>query len=83
MCFIKESNDVPTLSINELQSSLLVQEQWVKAHKGGNEEQSLSISNSIKSYSRDEGRVGTREYGRGEKKRFYGMVQVSECGTLQ
>ena len=32
VCSIKESIDLDTLSINELQSSLLVHEQWINHH---------------------------------------------------
>jgi RNase H-fold protein (predicted Holliday junction resolvase) len=41
VCSIEESNDVTTLSIDELQSSLLVHEQRMKGQKDHSEEQAL------------------------------------------
>jgi len=51
VCSIEESNDVTTLSINELQSSLLVQEQHMKSPNQDFEiEQALKVSNGGRGY---------------------------------
>jgi hypothetical protein len=52
VCSIEESNDVTTMSIDELQSSLLVHEGRMKVHKAKDEEQALKISNDFKSWKR-------------------------------
>ncbi|MCH96255.1 retrovirus-related Pol polyprotein from transposon TNT 1-94 [Trifolium medium] len=46
VCSIEESNDVTTLSVDELQSSLLVHEQRMKGQKEHNEEQAIKITNA-------------------------------------
>ncbi|MCI88348.1 retrovirus-related Pol polyprotein from transposon TNT 1-94, partial [Trifolium medium] len=46
VCSIEESNDVSTMSIDELQSSLLVHEGRMKIHQAKAEEQALKVSNS-------------------------------------
>lgn len=55
VCSVEESNDLDTLTIDELQSSLLVHEQRMKEHRG--EEQVLKVS--------FEDRFGGRGTGRG------------------
>jgi hypothetical protein len=45
VCSIEESHDVTTMSIDELQSSLLVHEERMKIHRAKDEEQALKISN--------------------------------------
>jgi hypothetical protein len=69
VCSIEESNDVTTMSIDELQSSLLVHEGRMKIHKAKDEEQALKISNlgrgnSYGNQNRSRGR-GARGRGRG------------------
>ncbi|MCI83342.1 retrovirus-related Pol polyprotein from transposon TNT 1-94, partial [Trifolium medium] len=44
VCSIEESNDVTQLTVDELQSSLLVHEQRMKAQKDKEEEQALKIT---------------------------------------
>ncbi|XP_045830971.1 uncharacterized protein LOC123922283 [Trifolium pratense] len=44
VCSIEESNDVTTLTIDELQSSLLVHEQRMKTTQDKHEEQALKVS---------------------------------------
>ncbi|MCI97870.1 retrovirus-related Pol polyprotein from transposon TNT 1-94, partial [Trifolium medium] len=46
VCSIEESNDVTSLSVDELQSSLLVHEQRMKGQKDHSEEQALKITNA-------------------------------------
>lgn len=53
VCDIEESNNVKTLSIDELQSSLLVQEQKMKIHK--EEKHVLQVSNGGRTGSRGRG----------------------------
>lgn len=67
VCSIEESNDVTTLSIDELQSSLLVHEGRMKIHQIKDEEQALKMSNSGRgsSSSRGRGRGSYRGRGRG------------------
>ncbi|XP_050896619.1 uncharacterized protein LOC127103398 [Lathyrus oleraceus] len=45
VCSIKESNDVTTLFVDELQSSLFVHEQRMKINQEKEEEQALKIAN--------------------------------------
>jgi hypothetical protein len=45
VCSIEESNDVTSLSIDELQSSLIVHEQRMKGQREVVDEQVLKISN--------------------------------------
>jgi hypothetical protein len=46
VCSIEESNDVTILSIDELQSSLLVHEQRMQGPKDHTDEQALKVSNA-------------------------------------
>ncbi|XP_057511705.1 uncharacterized protein LOC130793845 [Actinidia eriantha] len=55
VCSIEESNDLSTMTIDELQSSMLVHEQRMQGQK--EEEHALHITNSEKSGGRDEHRV--------------------------
>ena len=55
VCSIEESNNVITMTIDQLQSSLMVHEQRMKGHK--EEEQVLKITNA--------GRTGGKGRGRG------------------
>ncbi|PNX83385.1 retrovirus-related Pol polyprotein from transposon TNT 1-94 [Trifolium pratense] len=59
-CSIEESNDTTTMTVDELQSSLLVQEQRMKSQKE-EQEQILKVSHGGRGYS---GR-GDNSYGRG------------------
>lgn len=55
VCSIKESNDVTTLSIDELQNNLLVHEQRMESKKYFIEEQALKISNAGRGVVKDRG----------------------------
>ncbi|XP_045791672.1 uncharacterized protein LOC123886396 [Trifolium pratense] len=59
-CSIEESNDTTTMTVDELHSSLLVQEQRMKSQKE-EQEQILKVSHGGRGYS---GR-GDNSYGRG------------------
>ena len=70
VCSIEESNDVTTLSIDELQSSLLVQEQHMKSqNQEFDAEQALKVSN---------GGRGSVGFGRGRGKGRVNKASV-EC----
>ncbi|XP_035538492.1 uncharacterized protein LOC118343807 [Juglans regia] len=61
VCSIEESKDIDSLTIDELQSSLIVHEQRMSSHV--EEEQALKISHGDHSGGRGRGRVNYR--GRG------------------
>ncbi|PNX58278.1 hypothetical protein L195_g059112, partial [Trifolium pratense] len=68
VCSIEESRDVTAMSIDELQSSLLVHEGRMKNHKAREEEQALKVSNLGRGNSnsnRGRGRGSSRGRGRG------------------
>jgi hypothetical protein len=65
VCSIEESNDVTTLSIDELQSSLLVHESRMKGQKDSIDEQALKITNAGRGAGRGRGRNDPRGRGRG------------------
>lgn len=75
VCSIEESNDVGTLTIDELQSSLLVHEKRMRGYK--EEEQALKVTNAAKSPGRGKGRSGTRG-GRGRGRQSFNKETV-EC----
>ncbi|KAK2451463.1 putative mitochondrial protein [Trifolium repens] len=76
VCSIEESNDVTTLSIDELQSSLLVHEQRMKGQKEHSDEQALKMSNA----GRGRGRSTSRGRGRGRQSRE--LVECYKCHKL-
>jgi len=84
VCSIEESNDVTTLSIDELQSSLLVQEQRMKSqNQDFDAEQALKFSNGGRGsvgYGRGRGRSGARGRGRGRINK--GSVECFKCHKL-
>ncbi|MCI21955.1 retrovirus-related Pol polyprotein from transposon TNT 1-94 [Trifolium medium] len=67
MTSIEESNDVTTLTIDELQSSLLIHEQRMKSTQEKEDEQALKVTNSGRGYGRGRGRGGFRGRGRGRQ----------------
>jgi len=78
VCSIEESNDVTTLSVDELQSSLLVHEQRMQVQHSKEEEQALKVSQSARSYGRGRGaRTGQR--GRGGLGRGRVNKELIEC----
>jgi hypothetical protein len=76
VCSIEESNDVTALSIDELQSSLIVHEQRMKGQKEHSEEQALKVSNA----SRGRGRSTSRGRGRGRQSKE--LVECFKCNKL-
>jgi hypothetical protein len=65
VCAIEESNNIETLSIDELQGSLLVHELKIKPVK--EEEQALKASYGDKAAGRGRGRGGKMNQGRGKR----------------
>ncbi|GJS11893.1 retrovirus-related pol polyprotein from transposon TNT 1-94 [Tanacetum coccineum] len=63
VCFIEESNNLDTMTIDELHGSLLVHEQRMIRQQ--DDEQALKISNSLHSRGRGRGRGGRGGRGRG------------------
>ncbi|XP_058762698.1 uncharacterized protein LOC131636068 [Vicia villosa] len=63
VCSIEEFNDVTTISIYELQCSLLVHEEMMKGHKEFMEEQALKVFNVGRGRERSwgRGRIGGRQ----------------------
>lgn len=68
VCSIKESKDLDHLSIDELQSSLLVHEQRINCHVI--EEQALKVTYEDGLSSRGQGRGGSQGRGRGRGRGF-------------
>ncbi|CAJ2629918.1 unnamed protein product [Trifolium pratense] len=81
VCSIEESNDVTTMSIDELQSSLLVQEQRLKSQAEKVDDQVLKVAGSGRGGStRGRGRGGYRGRGRGRTDRE--NVECFKCHKL-
>ncbi|MCI06771.1 retrovirus-related Pol polyprotein from transposon TNT 1-94 [Trifolium medium] len=80
VCSIEESNDVTAMSIDELQSSLLVHEQRMKGQKDyqkeHNDDQALKMSNT----GRGRGRSSSRGRGRGRQSKE--LVECFKCHKL-
>lgn len=77
---IKESNNVTTLSIEELQSSLLVHEQRMKGQNNIIEEQALKVSNAGRGTGKGRGRLSRRDHGKGRESRE--IVECYKCHKL-
>lgn len=81
VCSIEESNDVQTLSIDELQSSLLVHEQRMRGYR--EEEQALKVTNAGRSPGRGRGRGGsTGGRGRGRQSFNKENIECYKCHKL-
>jgi transposase InsO family protein len=79
VCSIEESNDVTLLSIDELQSSLIVHEQRMKSQKESSDEQALKISNGGRGSGRGGGRNSNRGRGRGRQGKEFVNKEYIEC----
>ncbi|KAK2412918.1 hypothetical protein QL285_048063 [Trifolium repens] len=77
---IEESNDVTSLSIDELQSSFIVHEQRMKGQKEVIDEQALKISNGGRGSGRGRGRNSTRGRGRGRQSKE--NIECFKCHKL-
>lgn len=83
VCSIEESNDLTTMSIDELQSSLLVHEQRMRGHL--EEEHALKISsNEHRFEGRGRARGGFRGRGRGRGRQAFSrdLVECFKCHKL-
>ncbi|PNX55893.1 retrovirus-related Pol polyprotein from transposon TNT 1-94 [Trifolium pratense] len=78
VCSIELSSDVTTLSIDELQSSLIVHEQRVKGQQIKQEEQALKVTNG----GRGRGRGGNSTRGRGRGRQSKENVECYKCHKL-
>ncbi|GAU47762.1 hypothetical protein TSUD_192990 [Trifolium subterraneum] len=78
VCSIEESNDVTLLSIDELQSSLIVHEQRMKNQRDHIEEQALKAASS----GRGRGRSSQRGRGRGRSSQSKEFVECFKCHKL-
>ncbi|PNX83543.1 retrovirus-related Pol polyprotein from transposon TNT 1-94, partial [Trifolium pratense] len=78
VCSIELSNDVTTLSIDELQSNLIVHEQHMKGQQIKQEEQTLKVTNGGR--GRGRGRSSTRGRGRGRQSNE--NVECYKCHKL-
>lgn len=80
VCSIEESNDLDLLTIDELQSSLLVHEQRLNRHNGDmREEQALKVSYGEQFEGRNRGKgFVARGRGRGSGRQFLNKATV-EC----
>jgi hypothetical protein len=79
VCSIEESNDVTTMSIDELQSSLIVHEQRMKGQKESYDEQALKIANGGRG-GRGRGRNPSRGRGRGRQSKE--LIECYKCHKL-
>lgn len=79
VCAIEESKDIKLLSVDELQSSLLVHEQNLSKHKGEERVLKMEDSRACRGYSQGRGRGGYRG-GRGGRG---GRSFDKQCGVLQ
>jgi hypothetical protein len=76
VCSIEESNDVTSLSIDELQSSLIVHEQRMKGQKEHSEDQALKMGYA----GRGRGRNSSRGRGRGRQSKE--QIECYKCHKL-
>jgi hypothetical protein len=76
VCSIEESNDVTSLSIDELQSSLIVHEQRMKGQKEHSEYQALKMGYA----GRGRGRNSSRGRGRGRQSKE--QIECYKCHKL-
>lgn len=80
VCSIEESNDIDALSIDELQSSLLVHEQRMNGHVI--EEQALKVTYEDRYGGRGRGRGGFRGRGRGQRSFDKSTIECYNCHQL-
>nr|DAD39485.1 TPA_asm: hypothetical protein HUJ06_013808 [Nelumbo nucifera] len=76
VCSIEESKDIDRLSIDELQSSLIVHKQKFHRHKG--EEQALKVTHEESTWGRGRGRGSFRGRGRGRGRQSFNKATI-EC----
>lgn len=76
VCSIEESKDIDAMSIDELQSSLIVHEKKFNRHS--NEEQALKVTHEERNGGRGRGRSSFRGRGRGRGRQVFTKATV-EC----
>jgi transposase InsO family protein len=82
VCSIEESNDVTSLSIDELQSSLMIHEQRMKSYQHHSDEQALKVTNSGRGGNSSRGRGRSNPKGRGRGKQSRETVECFKCHKL-
>lgn len=82
VCSVEESNDLDNLTIDELQSSLLVHEQRMNGHHS--EEQALKIAseNGVEVRGRGRGALRGRGRGRGRQSFDKALIECYKCHKL-
>ncbi|PNY16189.1 putative CC-NBS-LRR resistance protein [Trifolium pratense] len=81
VCSIEESNDITTMSIDSLQSSLIVQESRMKRQVEFGEEQALKVSNPGRGFGRGRGRNNTSR-GRWRGRQSKEFIECFKCHKL-
>lgn len=81
VCSIEESNDVTSMSVDELQSSLMVHEQRMKGYRE-EEEQVLKVTQSGRNGGRGRGRTGRGGRGRGRHSFSKEFIECYNCHKL-
>lgn len=84
VCSIEESKNIKSLSVDELQSSLLVHEQKFRRNSSG-EEHALKVTHAEGSNSRGRGRTsfrGGRGRGRGRQTSDKALIECYKCHQL-
>ena len=80
VCFIEKSKDTTILTIDELQSSLLVHEQRMSSHV--EEEHAFKITHGEQSGGRSQGRGSFRGRGQGRQTFNRATVECYNCHKL-
>ncbi|GAU31303.1 hypothetical protein TSUD_315120 [Trifolium subterraneum] len=80
VCSIEVSCDVTSLSVEELQSSLIVHEQRMKGQEAHVEEQALKVTSGGRGNGRGRGRNSSRGRGRGRQSKE--LVEYFKCHKL-
>lgn len=82
VCSIEESNNLSTMTIDELQSSLLVHDQRMRVR--GGDEQALKVTYDDRTGARGRGRGGFRGRGRGRGRPQFNkaLVECYKCHKL-
>ena len=80
VCLVEESNNLDTLTIDELQSSLLVHEQRMNRH--GGDEQALKVTYDDRIGGRGGGRARGAFRGRGRQAFNKAIVECYKCHQL-
>ncbi|GAU23520.1 hypothetical protein TSUD_39990 [Trifolium subterraneum] len=82
VCSIEQSTDVTTLSVDALQSSLLVQEQRLKSQTDKEEEQALKVASYGRGNSGYRGRGRNSSRGRGRGRASKENVECYKCHKM-